>query len=102
MKRTVLITGASSGIGASLAKLFAQKDFRLIINARNTARLNELKEALGENKDIVIIPADLSEKKGAEKLIQEVENKGHHVDILVNNAAQMLWGDFSNHEKTKL
>lgn len=99
MKRTVLITGASSGIGASLAKLFAQKDFRLIINARNTARLNELKEALGENKDIVIIPADLSEKKGAEKLIQEVENKGHHVDILVNNAAQMLWGDFSNHEK---
>ena len=63
MKRTVLITGASSGIGASLAKLFAQKDFRLIINARNTSRLNELKEALGGNKDIVVIPADLSENK---------------------------------------
>ena len=92
MKRTVLITGASSGIGASLAKLFAQKDFRLIINARNTSRLNELKEALGGNKDVVVIPADLSEKKGAEKLIQEVENKGLHVDILVNNAGIAIGG----------
>ena len=73
MKRTVLITGASSGIGASLAKLFAERDFRLILNARNASRLNEFRQALGENKDILTISADLSNDEGVEKLIQEVE-----------------------------
>lgn len=102
MKRTVLITGASSGIGASLAKLFADKDFRLILNARNASRLNEFRQVLGENKDILIIPADLSNEEGVEKLIREVEKKGHHVDVLVNNAAQMLWGDFPDHEKSSI
>ena len=102
MKRTVLLTGASSGIGASLSKLFAQNDFRLILSGRNLSRLHKIRETLGGGKDILVIPADLSKKEGAEKLIQETENTGCHVDILVNNAAQMLWGDFSDHEKISI
>ncbi|MFL2528072.1 MAG: SDR family NAD(P)-dependent oxidoreductase [Candidatus Azotimanducaceae bacterium] len=98
MKKTVLITGASSGIGESLAHIFARNDFHLIMSARDVSKLNHVKKSLRKDESIHIIPADLSNKEGAEKLIRETEDRGYQVDILVNNAAQMLWGNFYDHE----
>ena len=69
---TVLITGASSGIGAAFARLFAQEGFNLILTARSEDKLKSLSESFdGVETDLVI--ADLSESQGINKLIREVD-----------------------------
>ena len=96
MKGTVLITGASSGIGESLARLFASHDFQLIITARDTSKLTALKDSLNEPDQIRIVTADLATQEGLDHLIEEV--KAERIDILVNNAGQMLWGKLQDND----
>ena len=71
---TALITGASSGIGEALARLFAQEGLNLILTARSEDKLKSLSESLdGVETELVI--ADLSESQGIGKLIREVDEK---------------------------
>ena len=90
---TVLITGASSGIGYEFSKLFAEKGYSLVITARREKKLTELKEMYPENK-IEVISCDLGSETGAEYLYNEVKKRGIKVDILINNAGFGLFGEF--------
>ena len=81
----VLITGASSGIGAALAAKFAAENFDLILTARREGKLNELKEQLS-SVNIMVLPMDLAEDGSADQLCLAVTEAGLSVDILVNNA----------------
>ena len=90
---TVLITGASSGIGYEFSKLFAEKGYSLVITARREKKLTELKEMYPESK-IEIISCDLGSETGAEYLYNEVKKRGIKVDILINNAGFGLFGEF--------
>ena len=81
---TVLITGASSGIGDALARKFAENDFDLVITARRHQQLDALAAELAGNVQVVI--ADLATPDGADRLIQAVDELGVGIDILVNNA----------------
>ncbi len=85
---TVLITGASSGIGYELAKVFAFHQYNLILISRNTQKLNELANKLINNHNIRvdIITQDLSEPGAAKKVFDNVINMHLQVDVLVNNA----------------
>lgn len=94
MRGTVLITGATSGIGASLAKEFSDHDYRLVITSRSEAELLALKVSL--DSDIEIVVADLSTEDGVMHLIDSQRNQD--IDILVNNAAQLCWGNFHEHD----
>jgi short-subunit dehydrogenase len=85
-KGTVLITGASSGIGEALARLFAEKHYDLIISARREKRLKALAEELTANSTVTCIPCDLSNDAGVQQLVNNVADRGLEVDILVNNA----------------
>ncbi len=93
----VLITGASSGIGRDMARIFAKKGYNLVLVARNEQKLNELAEELQkENKiEIQIIPMDLSNEENC----KELHNRVKDVDILVNNAG---FGDCGEFTKTDL
>ncbi len=82
----VLITGASSGIGAALAAKFAAENFDLILTARREGKLNELKEQLS-SVNIMVLPMDLAEDDSADQLCLAVTEADLSVDILVNNAA---------------
>jgi|SRR3989344_262938 len=94
-KQAVLITGASSGIGLELSKLFAQRGFNLVMVSSNAQKLEEAKKALGSCQGIVItIPKDLSQPGAAKQLYQQVKNAGFSVDILVNNAGFGIYGKF--------
>lgn len=87
-RETVLITGASSGIGYELAKVFASHKYNLILVSRNIEKLNKLGNEL-ENKyniKVYIIGQDLSETNAAEKVFDSVISMKLQVDILVNNA----------------
>ena len=93
--KTALITGASSGIGYELAKLFAKDGYDLILTARRLERLNHLKESIEATiSDIKIttFTEDLSEENSAEELFRKVKEQNLNVDILINNAGM---GDLS-------
>lgn len=90
---TVLITGASSGIGREFSRLFAEKGYRLVITARREKNLAELKKMYPEN-NVEVIPCDLGSEAGAEYLYNEVKKRSIKVDILINNAGFGLFGEF--------
>jgi len=85
---TVLITGASSGIGLELARCFAADGCRLILTARNKEALEKLAEELrGKNKiEAIVFPADLSLPETPKRIFQELSAQKITVDVLVNNA----------------
>ena len=96
MKETVLITGASSGIGLELAKCFADDGADLILVARNTVALEQLAGKLRRDFSIqaTVIPADLTQNESAQKIFADVQGRGLTVDVLVNNAGFGLHGAF--------
>lgn len=85
---TALVTGASSGIGRELARLFAMDGSRLVLVARREDRLLRLAEALkSEHGSVVtVIPADLSQPGAGRELTRALEDRNIQVDVLVNNA----------------
>ena len=93
-KQTALITGATSGIGYELAKIHAQKDFNLILVARNASKLEEVKKELETRYDIEAhpFPCDLSESQNIKKLTNFTDNQRFRIDHLVNNAGIGVFG----------
>jgi short-subunit dehydrogenase len=86
--RTVLVTGASAGIGAALARVFAEHGFGLVLTARREDRLKALaSEVEGRfGVPVAVIPADLADPDAPARLFEETERRGLHIDALVNNA----------------
>lgn len=103
MKETVLITGASSGIGYELAKVFASHKYNLILVARSAKKLNELAELLRNQYDIKVdvIVHDLSQVGASKKVFDEVQSLQITVDVLVNNAGVGNVGFFHETELNK-
>lgn len=94
--KTALITGASSGFGRHFATLFAQDGYNLVLVARSTDKLNQIKTELEMlyGIDVFVITMDLSAQDSAEKIFAATQAKGISVDILVNNAGFGDLGDF--------
>ncbi len=96
-RRTALITGASSGIGETLAWLIAAEDYDLVLVARGRDKLEALAQAIGESHDIgvTVLPLDMAARGSARKLALALERRGVAVDILVNNAGVLQHGAFT-------
>ena len=92
----VLITGASSGIGAEFARRFASNGYDLILVARRQDLLNALREELAAlGADVLVISKDLALKTSAKSLYQDVKSCNLTVDVLVNNAGVAYGGAFT-------
>ena len=89
--KTALITGASKGIGKAIAESMANEGCNLILTARSTDKLNELKANLQtkHNISVEIIAIDLSKKNAVEK----VNDFCSEIDILINNAGAIPPGN---------
>ena len=87
-KETVVITGASSGIGEELAKHFARDGYDLVLVARSADKLKALAYQLIQDTgaEVLVEPADLSRRGAAKKLSSSLSEQGVEVDILVNSA----------------
>jgi len=82
--KVVLITGASSGIGAALARLFAQQGARLALAARSADKLQSLAASLGPN--VLPLPTDMTEPAQVRRMVEAAVERFGRLDILVNNA----------------
>ncbi|HUR37183.1 MAG TPA: SDR family oxidoreductase [Terriglobales bacterium] len=87
-EQTVLITGASAGIGHELAKLFARDGYRLVLVARRKVAMEKIAEELRKlgSPDVAVIVKDLSLLEAPDQLFAETQKAKIHVDVLVNNA----------------
>jgi short-subunit dehydrogenase len=94
--RTALITGASAGIGAELARVFAAHGFALVLTARRADRLDGLAKALRETYgiDTRAWPADLSLPETCANLAAALDKEGILIDALVNNAGYGVAGQY--------
>jgi len=92
--RTVLVTGASAGIGEAFARVFAAHGWHLVITARREDRLRALKGELESNYQVMVrtVTADLADPASPTRIADELSAAGVHVDALVNNAGYGVAG----------
>lgn len=95
MKRTALITGASSGFGVEFARSFAKEGCDVVLTARRLANLNVLAEELRERYkvEVRVLGRDLSKMEEVENVFDTLQKENIHIDFLVNNAG---FGDYGN------
>src|ERR1035441_4719874 len=93
---TVLITGASSGIGLELAKCFAADGCRLVLFARNRDAMEKLAEEmlLKTKVEVITLPADLSLPETPKRIFEKLSAQKIFVYVLVNNAGFGTHGPF--------
>ncbi|MDE6242304.1 MAG: SDR family oxidoreductase [Anaeroplasmataceae bacterium] len=94
--RTVLITGATGGIGSELCKVFAHHQYNLILAGRNEVKLLNLKAELQKEYPIQIdfILSDLSLPNASKTIYEQIIEKQLQIDILCNVAGLGVYGDF--------
>jgi short-subunit dehydrogenase len=85
-KKTVWITGASSGIGEAFARALAPKGARLILTARNADQLEQLKQSLPNSEQHIKLALDLSDARALEAALTQHAATIADVDVLINNA----------------
>lgn len=91
MKRIALITGASSGIGEACARKFAEGGYSLILTARRTEKLAELKAELeAEGTKVKTLTFDVRDAEAAETAVDSLEPEWRKIDVLINNAGLAL------------
>ena len=95
--RLALITGASSGIGAALARGYASHGYDLALTARRADRLHQLADEvrLRFGVESLVIPADLARPEAPDEVLAAIETNGRVVDALVNNAGYGLPGSYA-------
>lgn len=100
---TVLITGASGGIGYELALIFAREQYDLFLVARDEKKLSSIKKDFEEKYKIRVeyLVKDLTLVNGAEDVIEWIIQKGEKVDVLINNAGFGQFGPFRENDMKK-
>jgi short-subunit dehydrogenase len=100
---TVLITGASSGIGLELARIFAARGHPLVIVSRDATRLRAAADELRTGgASVTALGADLEQPGDVERLIGEIRSRGIEVEMLVNNAGFGAAGRFDAVDPSQL
>ena len=94
MAKTVIITGASAGIGAACARLFATKGYNLSLVARNEEKLASVKIKCQENgaNSVLAISQDLSKTNELGSIVDKTVSQFGTIDVLINNAGTMKPG----------
>ncbi|GEJ44086.1 SDR family NAD(P)-dependent oxidoreductase [Chryseobacterium sp. ON_d1] len=85
-KQTVIVTGASSGIGLETARYFLNQCDNVIINSQTASKLEKVYHELGAGENLVMVPGNISDKTTGEALVQKALEKFGSADVLINNA----------------
>lgn len=85
-KQTVIVTGASSGIGKEVAKYFLERGDNVVINSTTPEKLRRVYRELGAGPNLAMVAGDVSDKHTGEQLVATALEKFGSADVLVNNA----------------
>ncbi len=85
-KQTVIVTGASSGIGKEIARYFLEKGDNVVINSKTSAKLEETFRALGAGPNLALVAGNVSDKATGDLLVKTAIEKFGSADVLINNA----------------
>lgn len=101
--KTALITGASSGIGYELAKLFIKDNYALVIVSKDAQKLKEIAKEFRKQgaTNVTVLAKDLSIAGTAAEVYNETKQKGIHIDVLVNDAGVGEYGLFKETDLEK-
>ncbi len=90
--KTAIITGASSGIGAAIAKVLSGEGANVVLAARRIDKLKEVEQIISSqgNGKALAVRTDISNREDVENLVKKVEEAFGSIDVFVNNAGQML------------
>ena len=88
MKKTIIVTGASRGIGAAIVKMLAKEDYNIVLNYNKSEEIAKKmqEEFTKQGKNVEIFKADVSKREEVKKLIEFTINKFKKIDVLINNA----------------
>ncbi|WP_339649609.1 SDR family oxidoreductase, partial [uncultured Salegentibacter sp.] len=88
--KTIIITGASSGIGEATAKKLSQEGANVVLSARREDRLNSLKDEIVKNGGLaLVVPADVTKKEDFKKVVSSTLEEFGSIDGIINNAGLM-------------
>jgi len=99
MKKLVVITGGTKGIGKALVHKFAENDFDIVTCSRSASELEALEENITNffpEAKVHICMADLAHKEGRDKMVGYIQRLKRPVDVLVNNAGFFVQGQIHN------
>ncbi len=92
--KIVFITGATSGIGEGCARKFAAMGSKLILNGRNTEKLNQLRDELtAKGTEVLLLPFDVRDREAMRQALTTLEGQWKDIDVLVNNAGLVIGVD---------
>lgn len=92
--KTIFITGATSGIGEGCARKFAAMGSNLILNGRNTEKLESLKKELTtQGVEVLTLPFDVRDRKAMQQAVDSLQGQWKHVDVLINNTGLVIGMD---------
>jgi short-subunit dehydrogenase len=97
IRRTALVTGASGGFGPQFVRRFAADRFDVVLVARRGAAMEELAAEMEERHGIatIVLPKDLSDPHAAADVMANLDERGVHIDALVNDAGFSTYGPFA-------
>jgi NAD(P)-dependent dehydrogenase (short-subunit alcohol dehydrogenase family) len=98
MNKTILITGASSGIGKETAKLFQSKGWNVIATMRNPENETELKQL----ENVLVVKLDVLDLDSIQKAFKEAIQKFGNIDVLLNNAGYGAYGPLEAFSREKI
>ena len=99
VNKVVIITGASGGIGAALADVFAAEKFKIVIASRNVQKTEAVRKKLEiHGHDVLSVICDVSREEDCKKLIEQTVNRFGKIDVLINNAGISMRAIFSDVE----
>jgi len=90
--KVVIITGASMGIGAATARVFAEAGAKLVLAARSVDKLEAVAHGLPAQAETLIVPTDMTDQAQVRALMAQAYEHFGRIDILINNAGQALAG----------
>ncbi|XP_041981128.1 uncharacterized oxidoreductase TM_0325-like [Aricia agestis] len=98
LNRVVIVTGASAGIGADTAILFAQHSAKLVVVGRNVAALEEIARKCQESRGIkpLVIKTELTRDEDVKNIITETIKVFGRIDVLINNAGMAITADITD------
>jgi NAD(P)-dependent dehydrogenase (short-subunit alcohol dehydrogenase family) len=102
MKKTVVVTGASSGLGYAIAEAFLGLGYNVIGNARTASRLAEAASRLGHPDNFLAVEGDIAERGTAERIFEKGIARFGQIDVLVNNAGIFIVKPFAEYTNDEI